>query len=211
MRLVIAEDSVLLREGLVRLFTELGHEVVDAVDDAPRLIESVQTHLPDMVVTDVRMPPTHTDDGLRAAMTIRSTNPEIGLLVLSQWVAVEAAQELLRDGRGAVGYLLKDRVQEFSMVAATLDIIVKGGTMVDPEVIAQITSDRKGPNPLTSRESEVLSLMAEGRSNTAIASQLVVTLGAVEKHIASIFTKLDLTNSSDDHRRVLAVLWYLGG
>ena len=211
MRLIIAEDSVLLREGLVRLFTELGHEILDAVGTAPDLIATVNTHHPDMVVTDVRMPPTHTDDGLVAAMKIRSTHPEIGLLVLSQWVEVEAARNLLRDGRGAVGYLLKDRVQEFSMVADALDIIAKGGTMVDPEVIAQIMSDRKGPNPLTPRESEVLALMAEGRSNTAIAAHLVVTLGAIEKHIASIFTKLDLTNSPDDHRRVKAVLWYMGG
>ena len=211
MRLVVAEDSVLLREGLIRLFAELGHEVLEAVGDADALIEAVDRIRPDIVVTDVRMPPTHSDDGLRAAMTIRGRYPQIGLLVLSQWVAAQAARDLLRDGHGGVGYLLKDRVQDLGMVAAALEVIAQGGTMVDPEVIAQLTVHQVGTNQLTTREAEVLSLMAQGRSNAAIAASLVVTVGAVEKHIASIFTKLDLINSADDHRRVLAVLSYLGG
>jgi len=210
MRLVVAEDSVLLREGLVRLFTELGHEVLQAVDDADTLIGAVNEHLPDAVITDVRMPPTHTDDGLRAALEIRNTHPQIALLVLSQWVAAESARDLLRTGQGGVAYLLKDRVQDLNTVATTLEVIATGGTIIDPEVLAQLTVQQK-PQNLTRRETEVLSLMAQGRSNTAIATQLVITLGAVEKHIASIFTKLDLENSPQTHRRVQAVLKYLGG
>ncbi|MCL2471600.1 MAG: response regulator transcription factor [Propionibacteriaceae bacterium] len=211
MKVVVAEDSVLLREGLIRLFAELGHEVVAAVGDAPGLLDAVDEHRPNVVITDVRMPPTHTDDGLRAAVAIRAAYPEIGLLVLSQWVHVEAARDLLRDGRGGVGYLLKDRVQDLSMIATALDVISHSGTMVDSEVIAQLAAGRTGLDQLSARETEVLCLMAQGRSNAAIASSLVITLGAVEKHIASIFTKLDLVNSPDDHRRVLAVLRYLGG
>ena len=211
MRLVVAEDSVLLREGLIRLFEELGHEVVAAVGDAPALITAVEQHLPEVVVTDVRMPPTHTDDGLRAAQEIRGSNQEIGLLVLSQWVEVEAARDLLRDGRGGVGYLLKDRVQDLSTIASALEVIAHRGTMVDPEVLAQLTVRTGGVDRLTARESEVLAFIAQGRSNTAIAAQMVITLGAVEKHIASIFAKLDLSSSPDDHRRVLAVLRYMGG
>ncbi|MCL2483339.1 MAG: response regulator transcription factor [Propionibacteriaceae bacterium] len=211
MKMVVAEDSVLLREGLIRLFAELGHAVVAAVGDAPGLLDAVDQFRPDVVITDVRMPPTHTDDGLRAAVAIRAAYPDIGLLVLSQWVHVEAARDLLRDGRGGVGYLLKDRVQDLSMIATALDVISHSGTMVDSEVIAQLAAGRTGLDQLSARETEVLCLMAQGRSNAAIASSLVITLGAVEKHIASIFTKLDLVNSPDDHRRVLAVLRYLGG
>jgi len=211
MRLVVAEDSVLLREGLIRLFAELGHDVVAAVGDAPSLVAAVDEHIPDVAVTDVRMPPTHTDDGLRAAMAIRAAHPGVGLLVLSQWVEADAARDLLRSGRGAVGYLLKDRVQDLATVATALDVIAHGGMMVDPQVIAQVSVGGVGLDRLTAREREVLGLMAQGRSNTAIAAQLVVTQGAVEKHIASIFTKLDLATSPDDHRRVLAVLRYLGG
>ncbi|MCL2653734.1 MAG: response regulator transcription factor [Propionibacteriaceae bacterium] len=211
MRLVVAEDSVLLREGLVRLFAELGHDVVAAVGDAPSLVAAVDEHVPDIAVTDVRMPPTHTDDGLRAAVSIRASHPGVGLLVLSQWVEADAARELLSSGRGAVGYLLKDRVQDLATVATALDVIAHGGMMVDPQVIAQVSVGGVGLDRLTGREREVLALMAQGRSNTAIAAQLVVTQGAVEKHIASIFTKLDLATSPDDHRRVLAVLRYLGG
>ena len=211
MRLVIAEDSVLLREGLLRLFTEMGHDVVAAVGDAPELISVVDELLPDIAVTDVRMPPSHTDDGLRAALAIRQAHPGVGLLVLSQWVEVAAARELLQSGRGGIGYLLKDRVQDMAAVATALDVVAQGGMMVDPLVIAQVGVGGVGLDRLTGREKEVLGLMAQGRSNAAIAAQLVVTPGAVEKHIASIFVKLDLANSPDDHRRVIAVLRYLGG
>lgn len=211
MRLVVAEDSVLLREGLVRLLTELGHEVVAAVGDAPALVEAVERHRPDVAVTDVRMPPTHTDDGLRAALEVRAAHPEVGLLVLSQWVEAQASRELLRSGRGAVGYLLKDRVQDLATVASALDVIAGGGMIVDPEVIAQVGVGSASLDRLTAREREVLALVAQGRSNASIAAQMVVTVGAVEKHIASIFTKLDLASSPDDHRRVLAVLRYLDG
>lgn len=210
MRLLIAEDSVLLREGLVRLFNEMGHQVVATVGDATSLIQEVDSCFPDVVVTDVRMPPTMTDDGLRAALAIRANHPTIGLLVLSQWVEVQAARELLQSGRGAVGYLLKDRVQDMSTVATALEVIADGGMVIDPQVIAQVSAAGGGIDSLTSREREVLALMAQGRSNAAIAAQLVVTLGAVEKHIASIFAKLGLPTSEDDHRRVLAVLRYLG-
>ncbi|MCL2737016.1 MAG: response regulator transcription factor [Propionibacteriaceae bacterium] len=211
MRLVVAEDSVLLREGLVRLFAELRHDVVAAVGDAPSLVAAVDLYRPDVAVIDVRMPPTFTDDGLIAAKKIRADHPDVGLLVLSQWVEAGAARDLLRDGRGGIGYLLKDRVQELSMVDTALQVISQGGTMVDPQVIAQFAASGTELARLTEREREVLALMAQGRSNTAIAAQLVVTLGSVEKHIASIFTKLDLSNSPHDHRRVLAVLRYLGG
>ncbi|MCL1922604.1 MAG: response regulator transcription factor [Propionibacteriaceae bacterium] len=214
MRLVVAEDSVLLREGLIRLFTELGHEVVSAVGSAPELIDAIDLPNIDVVVTDVRMPPTHSDDGLRAAITIRETHPQVGVLVLSQWVHGDAARDLLRSGTGGVGYLLKDRVQDLTTIASALDVIHRGGMVIDPEVIAQVAVNQETPHQgidrLTARELEVMSLMAQGRSNSAIAEGLVITLGAVEKHIASIFTKLDLMNSPDDHRRVLAVLRYLG-
>ena len=208
MRLIVAEDSGLLREGLTYLLAELGHQVVAAVADAPALIDAVDALLPDVVVTDVRMPPAY--DGLRAAHVIRASHPAIGLLVLSQWVEAEAARDLLRDGHGGFGYLLKDRVQDIATVGAALATIRAGGTVVDPEVIAQLTIGSAGLDALTARERQVLALIAEGRSNAAIASQLVVTQGAVEKHIASIFNKLGLAECPDDHRRVLAVLRYLG-
>jgi len=211
MRLVIAEDSTLLREGLIRLLAELGHEVAAAVGDAPSLVIAVDECLPDVVVTDVRMPPTNTDDGLRAALQIRAKHPDTGLLVLSQWVEAAAAGELLSDGRGGVGYLLKDRVQDLATVADALDAVAHGRTALDPEVVAQLTVRCPGLDRLTAREREVLALMAQGRSNSAIAANLVVTPGAVEKHIASIFAKLGLPPSDDDHRRVLAVLAYLNG
>jgi len=209
LRLLIAEDSVLLREGLVRLFTEMGHQVVAAVGDAASLVQQADFWLPDVVVTDVRMPPTMTDDGLRAALAIRARHPTIGLLVLSQWVEVQAARELLQSGLGAVGYLLKDRVQDMTTIVTALEVIASGGMVIDPQVIAQVSAIGSGVDSLTPREHEVLAFMAQGRSNGAIASQLVVTMGAVEKHIASIFTKLGLPASEDDHRRVLAVLRYL--
>jgi len=214
MRLVVAEDSVLLREGLIRLLAELGHDVVEAVGDADALVAATARCLPDTVVTDVRMPPSHTDDGLRAAQQIRARYPGVGVLVLSQWVEVSAARDLLRQdcaGGGGVGYLLKDRVQDIATVQRALEVIAAGGTMIDQEVIAQLAAGRPKLQVLTARENEVLALMAQGRSNTAIGAQLFITQGAVEKHIASIFTKLDLVSSADDHRRVLAVLKYLGG
>ncbi|MDR1851518.1 MAG: response regulator transcription factor [Propionibacteriaceae bacterium] len=211
MRLILAEDSALLREGLIRLFAELGHEVIAAVGDAPALETALAAELPDVAVADVRMPPTFTDDGLKVAIQTRKAHPEVGWLVLSQWVEVESARELLRLGGGGVGYLLKDRIQDLAAVDSALKTIADGGTMIDPEVISQVlTAPTPAMGRLTAREREVLALMAEGRSNSAIAAALVVTLGAVEKHIASIFTKLDLENSPDDHRRVLAVLAYLG-
>ena len=195
----------------MRLFAEMGHEVLAAVGDAPSLVLAVGEFIPDIAVTDVRMPPTHTDDGLRAAIEIRDTHPGVGLLVLSQWVEVQAARELLRSGRGGIGYLLKDRVQDMAAVGTALEVVAQGGMMVDPQVIAQVGVGGVGMERLTARELEVLALMAQGRSNAAIAAQLVVTPGAVEKHIASVFGKLDLANSPDDHRRVLAVLRYMGG
>ena len=212
MRLIVAEDSVLLREGLIRLLAELGHDVVAAVGDADALVVAVAKQTPDAVVIDVRMPPTHTDDGLRAARRIRAEHAGVGVLVLSQWVEAAAARELLKQtSTGGVAYLLKDRVQDIATVQTALEVIAAGGTMIDQEVIAQLAAGRPVLRPLTARENDVLALMAQGRSNTAIAAQLVITPGAVEKHIASIFTKLDLASSPDDHRRVLAVLKYLGG
>jgi len=211
MRLVLAEDSLLLREGLIRLFAELGHEVAAAVGDAPSLAAALEAELPDVAVTDVRMPPHFADDGLRVAIETRRAHPEVGWLVLSQWVEVDSARELLAGGTGGVGYLLKDRIQDLATVDAALETIAAGGTVIDPEVIAQVlSSPAPAASRLTAREREVLGLMAQGRSNAAIAAALVVSLGAVEKHIASIFMKLGLENSPEDHRRVLAVLVYLG-
>jgi len=201
---VIADDAVLLREGLVRLLTESGHEVVAAVGDGNALVEAVVTHRPDVSVVDVRMPPSHTDEGLRAAVEARRRVPRTPVLVLSQYVEVSYADDLLATtggaGGGGIGYLLKDRV-------------AAGGTVLDPEVIGQLLVRRRRDDPLaglTPREREVLALMAEGRSNTAIARALVVSDGAVEKHVRNIFTKLDLpADAATHHRRVLAVLAHL--
>jgi DNA-binding NarL/FixJ family response regulator len=211
-RIVIAEDSVLLRAGLVRLLVDAGHEVVATVGDADTLIEVVERNGPDLCVVDVRMPPTHTDDGLRAAMTIRSRWPSVGILVLSQYVEESYATDLLADGTDGLGYLLKDRIAD---VAQFLDAVVRvgeGGTALDPEVVSQLFARSRKRDPLeqlSPREREVLGLMAEGRTNTAIARELVVSDGAVEKHIGNIFTKLDLAPTDTDHRRVLAVLRWL--
>ncbi len=211
MRVVLAEDSVLLREGLVRLLGEAGADVVEAVGDGTQLVRAVAELRPDVAVVDVRMPPTFTDEGLRAAIEARRQAPGTGVLVLSQYVEEAYASDLLADGAGGVGYLLKDRVSALSDLADALERVASGGTVLDPEVVAQLFARRRRDplDTLTPREREVLRLMAEGRTNAAIARALVVTHGAVEKHISSIFGKLGLPPSDDDHRRVLAVLAWL--
>lgn len=213
MRIVIADDAVLLREGLIRLLTERGHQVVAAVGDGDALVQAVVTHRPDVSIVDVRMPPSHTDEGLRAAVQARALVPATPILVLSQYVEVSYADDLLATGAG-VGYLLKDRVAAIGEFLDALDRITAGGTVLDPEVITQLFARRRRDDPLrdlTPREREVLGLMAEGHSNTAIARTLVVTDGAVEKHVRNIFTKLDLPPDVEQHRRVRAVLAYLRG
>ena len=212
MRVVIAEDSVLLREGLTRLLTEAGHEVAAVAGDAEGFLRAVAEHTPDAVVVDVRMPPTFTDEGLRAALVVRDRWPKIGVLVLSQWVEERYATELISGRPHGVGYLLKDRVADVGEFLDALTRVAKGGTALDPEVVTQLFGASRRGNALavlTPREREVLGLMAEGRSNAAIARRLVVTERAVEKHVANILTKLDLPPSEEDHRRVLAVLRYL--
>jgi DNA-binding NarL/FixJ family response regulator len=211
MRIVIAEDSVLLREGLSRLLGEAGHDVVAAAGEAEEFLRAVGKHEPDVVVIDVRMPPTFTDEGLRAALVVRSRWPKVGVLVLSQWVEERYATELLSDRPHGIGYLLKDRVADLTEFLDALDRVAAGGSALDPEVVAQLLARSRHPlAPLTAREREVLALMAEGRSNAAIAAALFVGDGAVEKHINSIFAKLGLPPADRDHRRVLAVLRYLG-
>ncbi len=212
MRIVIAEDSVLLRAGLVRLLVDAGHDVVATVGDAESLIDVVERNEPELCVVDVRMPPTHTDDGLRAARTIRSRWPQIGILVLSQYVEESYATDLLADGTEGLGYLLKDRIADVSQFLDAVDRVGQGGTALDPEVVSQLFARSRRRDPLEAlspREREVLGLMAEGRTNTAIARALVVSDGAVEKHISNIFTKLALPPTDTDHRRVLAVLRWL--
>jgi DNA-binding NarL/FixJ family response regulator len=212
MRVVIADDAVLLREGLIRLVEENGHTVVAAVGDGPSLVEAIAEHKPDVSIVDVRMPPSHTDEGLRAAVEARTLVPGSPILVLSQYVEVSYADDLLADRLGAVGYLLKDRVSEVAEFLDALQRVAGGATVLDPEVVGQLLVRRRRDDPLrnlTPREREVLALMAEGRSNTAIARKIVVTDGAVEKHVRNIFTKLDLPPDDEQHRRVLAVLAYL--
>jgi DNA-binding NarL/FixJ family response regulator len=211
MRIVIAEDSVLLREGLVKVLGGVGFDVVAAVDDAEQLLAAVETHQPDLAIVDVRMPPTHTDEGLRAAISIRKQWPQVAVLVLSQYVEERYAAELLSRETSGVGYLLKDRVADVVEFIEALRRVAAGGTALDPEVVAQIlVRNRNNPlEGLTTREREVLSLMAEGRSNSGIAAALVVSESAVAKHVSSIFTKLDLATADSDHRRVLAVLRFL--
>jgi len=212
MRVVVADDSVLLREGLLRLLVEAGHEVVAAVGDGLALVDSITTHRPDVSIVDVRMPPTFTDEGLRAAVEARRLVKGAPVLVLSQYVESSYANDLLADGTGAVGYLLKDRVTHIEEFLDAVHRVAGGGIALDPEVVAELVMRRRSPLArLTAREREVLALMAEGRSNTAIADQLVVSGGAVEKHIGNVFSKLDLPPSEEDHRRVLAVLAYLRG
>jgi DNA-binding NarL/FixJ family response regulator len=210
-RVVLAEDSLLLREGLVRLLDEAGATVVAAVEDGAALVAAVVEHRPDVAVVDVRMPPTFTDEGLRAAIEVRRRVPGTAVLVLSQYVEESYAADLLSGG-GGVGYLLKDRVARLADLVDALERVVAGGTVLDPEVVSALFARRRRDplTTLTPREREVLALMAEGRTNTAIGRALVIGPGAVEKHISSIFTKLDLPPSSDDHRRVIAVLTWLG-
>ena len=211
MRVVIAEDSVLLREGLTRLLAEAGHDVVAAAGQAEDFLREVGRHQPDVVVVDVRMPPTFTDEGLRAALVVRGRWPDVGVLVLSQYVEERYATELLSERAQGVGYLLKDRVADLSEFLDALDRVAAGGSALDPEVVAQLLARSRHPlAALTARERDVLALMAEGRTNAAIAAALVVGEGAVEKHINSIFAKLGLAPADRDHRRVLAVLRYLG-
>jgi DNA-binding NarL/FixJ family response regulator len=218
MRIVIAEDSVLLREGLTRLLAEAGHEVVETAAEAEGFLRAVAEHQPEAVVVDVRMPPTFTDEGLRAALVVRTRWPAVGVLVLSQYVEERYATELLSgrpvkgDGEvGGVGYLLKDRVADLTEFLDALDRVAAGGSVLDPEVVAQLLTRSRHPlASLTARERDVLALMAEGRTNAAIAATLFVGDGAVEKHINSIFAKLGLAPADRDHRRVLAVLRYLG-
>jgi DNA-binding NarL/FixJ family response regulator len=212
MRVVIAEDAALLREGLIRLLADRGHEVVAAVADGDALIAAVAEHKPDVAVVDIRMPPTHTDEGLRAALSLRRDHAATGVLVFSQYIETRYAAQLLEGGAAGVGYLLKDRVADVAEFADALERVAAGGTALDPEVVSQLLGASRHPGglaSLTPREREVLALMAEGRSNAGIASALVVTGGAVEKHVASIFGKLSLPPSDGDNRRVLAVLRWL--
>jgi DNA-binding NarL/FixJ family response regulator len=214
LRVVIADDSVLLRAGLERLLIDAGFDVVASVGDASALITAVQTHRPDVAVVDVRMPPGFSDEGLRAAVQLRRIAPETGVLVFSQYVEEPAAQELLAQGARGVGYLLKDRVADVSEFIDAVTRVARGGTALDPEVIAQVMARRRRDDPLeslTPRERDVLTLMAEGRSNAAIADRLNVGEGAVEKHVSHIFSKLALEPDDSDHRRVLAVLAFLKG
>ncbi|MGW7264733.1 response regulator [Streptomyces sp. NPDC054842] len=213
LRVVLAEDSVLLREGLVGVLARFGHEVVAAVGDADALRRAVPEHAPDLVVTDVRMPPDFQDEGLRAALALRADDPALPVLVLSQYVQRAYAADLLDTGDGTgVGYLLKDRVGQIEQFAEAVQRVAAGGTVVDPEVVRQLLRRRRDPlAALTPREREVLGLVAEGRSNGAIARELVVTEAAVGKHIGNILGKLDLPPAEDTHRRVLAVLAYLRG
>ena len=214
MRVVIADDSVLLRAGLARLLEDAGFEVVGQAGDAEDLLRKVRAHKPDIAVTDIRMPPTHSDEGLRAAQQIRSELPEIGVMVLSQFVDQGYAMELLQGSAEGVGYLLKDRVADIDAFVDALRRLAARGSVLDPEVVAQLLGRRGADDPLdrlTPREREVLAQMAQGRSNAAIARDLVVTERAIEKHVTSIFSKLGLTAAEDGHRRVLAVLRYLEG
>jgi DNA-binding NarL/FixJ family response regulator len=210
LRIAVADDSLLLREGLVRVLVEAGHEVVGSYGDAIGLLDDLVALGPDVVVLDVRMPPTFRDEGVRAALDARRLLPGVGILLLSQYVEVAYAQELLSSGSGGVGYLLKDRVASLEELVDALDRIAGGGTVLDPLVVAQLIGRSRDPlASLTARERDVLVLMAEGRTNAAIAGALVIGTGAVEKNISSIFQKLGLDDSGSDHRRVLAVLAWL--
>ena len=212
MRVVVADDSVLLREGIVRILSDSGFDVVGQAGDAEDLVRKVAAHKPDVAIIDVRMPPTNTDDGLRAAQKIRAEQPGTGVLVLSQYIEEGYALELLSENAEGVGYLLKDRVADVERFTESVRRVGEGGSALDPEVVAQLLGRRRREDPLeelSPREREVLELMAEGRSNHAIADAMVVTERAVEKHVTSIFGKLKLPPTAEDHRRVLAVLRFL--
>ncbi|WP_030687135.1 response regulator transcription factor [Streptomyces sp. NRRL B-1347] len=213
MRIVLAEDSILLREGLVRLLTEEGHEVVAAVGDGVSLIKATEEHTPDLIVADIRMPPTHTDEGIRAALEIRTRWPEIGVLVLSQHVEKNYAAQLLTTDSARVGYLLKDRVAQVEEFLESLERVHAGGAAIDPEVVRQLLARTTHVDPLgklTRREREVLAEMAQGHTNAAIAQKLSIAQSTVEKNANTIFEKLDLSHTTGYSRRVLAVLRYLG-
>jgi len=212
-RVVIAEDLALLRDGLTRLLRDNGFEVVGAVRDGDALIHTVMLERPDIAIVDIRLPPSFRDEGVRAALEVRRIAPETSILVVSQYVELTYATELLSDGSGGIGYLLKDRIMDVAEFVDAVRRVAEGGTALDPEVVAQLfTRRRQGPlEQLTPREREVLGLMAEGRSNAGIAAALVLTVGAIEKHVANILMKLRLPRAESDHRRVLAVLAYLQG
>jgi DNA-binding NarL/FixJ family response regulator len=212
MRVVLGEDSLLLRAGIARLLEDAGIEVVGQAGDLDDVLRKVRTHKPDVAIVDIKMPPTHTDEGLKAALVIRAELPRTAVLVLSQYVEKEYAAELLAENAEGVGYLLKDRVGDIDRFIDTVRRVADGGSALDPEVVSQMLARRRLDDPLdelTRREREVLAMMAEGRSNHSIATELVVTERAVEKHVTSIFAKLNLPATADDHRRVLAVLAYL--
>jgi DNA-binding NarL/FixJ family response regulator len=213
LRVAIAEDNVLLREGIARLLTEAGFEIVGQSSTADDLLLKVRSYHPDVAIVDIRMPPTHTDEGLRAAKTIRQQHPGVGVLVLSEYLEPAYAMEVISDNAEGVGYLLKQRVSELGEFSSAVQRVAEGGSALDPAIVTQLVGRRRGEDPissLTPREREVLELMAEGRSNQAIAERLVVTERAVEKHVTNIFGKLKLTATREDHRRVLAVLAFLG-
>jgi DNA-binding NarL/FixJ family response regulator len=212
-RVIVADDSMLVREGVVRLLEEAGLEVVAQAADGETLMRKARAHKPDIAIIDIRMPPTHTDEGLQAALAIREEMPGTGVLVLSEYIEQEYAVELLGDDAAGVGYLLKDRVLDPKRFADAVQRVAEGGSALNPEVVSQMLGRRRIKDPLTeltSRERKVLALMAEGRSNQAIADALVISERAVEKHVTSIFAKLNLAPAAEDHRRVLAVLAFLG-
>ena len=214
LRVVIAEDQVLLREGIVRLLGEAGFDVVAQAADAEDLLRKVAGHSPDVAIIDIQMPPTNTDDGLRAAMHVRATQPQVGVLVLSQFVEEAYALDLIGDDAAGVGYLLKDRVADVAAFTDAIRRVSRGGSALDPEVVAQMLGRPRRRDPLANlspREREVLTLMAEGRTNRAIADGLVISVNAVKKHVTSIFSKLGLAPTVEDHRRVLAVLTFMRG
>jgi DNA-binding NarL/FixJ family response regulator len=214
LRIVIAEDAAIMRDGLTQTLARRGHDVVAAVADADELMRAVGSHRPDVAVIDVRMPPTHTDEGLRAAMTIRRDHPGVGALVFSQYIEARAAAELLASSPAGVGYLLKDRVADASEFIEAISSVAHGGTVLDPEVVRQLFSASRHADSLgslTGREREVLALIAQGRSNVAIATALFISPGVIEKHVASIFAKLGLAPSDSDNRRVIAAIKYLQG
>jgi DNA-binding NarL/FixJ family response regulator len=211
-RVVVAEDGVLLREGLTRLLDEAGFDVVGECTTAEELLLKVRSYSPDVAIVDIRLPPTHKDEGFRAAQVIRARHPSVGVLVLSQYLELGLAEDLLADSAEGLGYLLKDRVSDVKDFAAAVRRVGEGGSALDPTIVSQLLGRRRGQDPLAAlspREREVLELMAEGRSNQGIADRLVITERAVQKHATSIFRKLGLAESSDDHRRVLAVLTFL--